>query len=203
MHFINRCTWKSLQYYIIMSMMTSFVRMSQKLVFHQSKCICAIMHILSTTAMYVSSSSFMYLRFPCYCDSCLNPSDLRVGLNTLLTAIPNTILVIAQPRICQWKNVPCSYTSAGKKWSIFSYAKVVKIGEQKKKNMKYKTNQCAQQWSGFPIWLVFALDLKKQKTNCSRFLRHLRHSPWWKPISLVGWIYVSCLKVLQLSKDAY
>ena len=39
MHFINRCTWTSSQYYIIISMMTSFMRMSQKLVFHQSKCI--------------------------------------------------------------------------------------------------------------------------------------------------------------------
>jgi len=36
MHFINRCTWTSSQYYIIISMMTSFMRMSQKLVFHQS-----------------------------------------------------------------------------------------------------------------------------------------------------------------------
>jgi len=35
------------------------MRMSQKLGFHQSNCICAIMRILSTTAMYVSSSSFM------------------------------------------------------------------------------------------------------------------------------------------------
>ena len=87
MHFINRCSWKSSQYYIIISMMTSFMRMSQKLVFHQSKCICAIMLILSTTAIYVSSSSFMYLRFPCYCDACLNSSDLRVGLKTSLNTI--------------------------------------------------------------------------------------------------------------------
>ena len=63
------------------------MHMSQKLVFHQSKCICAIMRILSTTAMYVSSSSFMYLHFPCYCDACLNSSDLRVGLMTLLNTI--------------------------------------------------------------------------------------------------------------------
>ena len=90
MHFINRCTWTSSQYYIIISMMTSFMHMSQKLVFHQSKCICAILPILSTTAMCVSSSSFLYLRFPCYCDACLNSSALRVGLKTLL----NTILFV-------------------------------------------------------------------------------------------------------------
>ena len=71
MHFINRCTCKSSQYYIIISMMTSFMRVSQKLMFHQSKCISAIKHILSTTAMYVSSSSFMYLGIPCYFDACL------------------------------------------------------------------------------------------------------------------------------------
>ena len=46
-----------------------------------------IMLILSTTAMYVSSSSFIYLRFPCYCDACLNSSALRVGLKTLLNTI--------------------------------------------------------------------------------------------------------------------
>jgi len=61
--------------------------MSQKLVFHQSKCICAIKRIPSTTAMYVSSSSFMYLRIPCYCDACLNSSALRVGVTTLLNTI--------------------------------------------------------------------------------------------------------------------
>jgi len=88
MHFINRCsTWKSSQYYIIISIMTSFMHMSQKLVFHQSTCICAIMRILSTTAMYVSSSSFIYLRFPCYCDAYLNSSALHVGLKTLLNTI--------------------------------------------------------------------------------------------------------------------
>jgi len=71
------------------------MHMSQKLVFHQSKCICAIMHILSTTAMYVFSSSFMYLRFPCYCNACLNSSDLRVGLKTLLNTVLNTHIVLA------------------------------------------------------------------------------------------------------------
>ena len=69
--------------------MTSFMRMSQKLAFHQSKCICAIKRILSTTAMCVSSSSFMYLRIPCYCDACLKSSDLRVGVTTLLNTILN------------------------------------------------------------------------------------------------------------------
>ena len=59
MHFINRCAWKSSQYYIIITMMTLFMHMSQKLVFHQSKCICANMRLLSTTAMYVSFSMLL------------------------------------------------------------------------------------------------------------------------------------------------
>jgi len=67
------------------------MHMSQKLVFHQSKCICAIKRILSTTAMYVSSPSFMYLRIPCYCDACLNSSALRVGVKMLLNTIQNTV----------------------------------------------------------------------------------------------------------------
>ena len=51
----------------------------------QSKCICAIKRFLvSSTAMYVSSSSFMYWRIPCYCDASLNSSALRVGVKTLL-----------------------------------------------------------------------------------------------------------------------
>jgi len=29
----------------------------------------------------------MYLRISCYCDACLNSSDLRVGVTTLLTTI--------------------------------------------------------------------------------------------------------------------
>ena len=91
--FKSMYTWKSSQYYIIISMMTSFMCVSQKLVFPDSKCICAINHILSTTAMYVSSSSFMYLSIPCYCDACLNSSLLRVGVKMLL----NTIAMI-----CLW-----------------------------------------------------------------------------------------------------
>jgi len=47
----------------------------------------AIKRILSTTAMYVSSSSFMYLRIACYCDACLNSSALLVGVTTLLNTI--------------------------------------------------------------------------------------------------------------------
>ena len=90
-HFINRCTWKSSQYYIIISRMTSFIRMSQKLVFHQSKSICAIKRILSTTAMYVSLPSFMYLRIACYCDACLNSSALLVGVMTLLNTINKNV----------------------------------------------------------------------------------------------------------------
>jgi len=67
--------------------MASFMRMSQNLVFHQSKCISAIKRILSTTAMCASSSSFMYLRIPCYCDACLKSSALRVGVKTLHNTI--------------------------------------------------------------------------------------------------------------------
>ena len=102
MHFINRCTWKTSQCYIIISMMTSFMRMSQKLVFHQNKCICAIKRILSTTAMYVSSSSFMYLRVPCYCDACSKSSALRVGVKTLL----NTIMHCGSTKILHTGNLP-------------------------------------------------------------------------------------------------
>jgi len=79
--------------------------MSQKLVFHQSKCICAIKCILSTTAMYVSSSSFKYLRFPCYCSVCLNSSDLRVGLKTLLNTIQ---LGVSIWDTTQWVGEQCS-----------------------------------------------------------------------------------------------
>ena len=61
MHFLNRCTWKSSQYYIIISMMTSFMRISQKLVFNQSKCICTIKRILSVTNQEVHS--FLLISF--------------------------------------------------------------------------------------------------------------------------------------------
>ena len=86
MHYINRCTWISSQYCIIIIMM-AFSRVSEKLVFHQSKCISAVKRIHSTTAMYVSSSFFMYLCIPCYGDACLKSSALRVGVKTLHNTI--------------------------------------------------------------------------------------------------------------------
>jgi len=83
--FINRCTWKSSQYCIIIIMLAPVMRVSYKLVFHRSECVSAIRRLLSTTAMYISSSSFTYLCIPCYCDACLKSSSsaLRVGEKTL------------------------------------------------------------------------------------------------------------------------
>jgi len=52
-----------------------------------SKCISDIKRILSTTAMYTSSSSFMYMCISLYCDACLKSSALRVGVKTLRDAI--------------------------------------------------------------------------------------------------------------------
>ena len=63
------------------------MRVSYKLVFHQSKCISAIKRMHSSTTTYISSSSFMYLRIPCYSDACLKSSALRVGVKTLLNTI--------------------------------------------------------------------------------------------------------------------
>jgi len=75
-------------YYIIMIMMASFMRVSYKFVFYQSKCISAIKSIHSTTATYISASSFLYLCTPCCCDACLKSIALRVGLKALHN--PNT-----------------------------------------------------------------------------------------------------------------
>jgi len=72
-------------------MMASFMRVSQKLVFHQSGCIGAIKHVLSTTVMYLSSCSLMYLRGPYYCDACLKSSALRVGVKKFHNTIHNAI----------------------------------------------------------------------------------------------------------------
>jgi len=71
-------------------MMASFMRVSYKLVFHQSKCISAINRIHSTAATHISSSSAIYLCIPCYYDACLKSSAMRVGVKTL----HNTMLVI-------------------------------------------------------------------------------------------------------------
>jgi len=89
--------------------MTSFMRVSQKLVFHDSKCICAINRILYTTAMYVSSSSFMYLRIPCNCDACLNSSLLRVGVKMLINTIVMILLVVAE--LCEQSITSCGRIS--------------------------------------------------------------------------------------------
>jgi len=87
MHSIHRCTWKSSQFFIIIIMMASFMRVTYELVIHQSKCISAIKCIHSTTAMFIPSSSFIYLYIPTYCDACLKSSALRVGVKTLYSTI--------------------------------------------------------------------------------------------------------------------
>ena len=46
MHSIHRCILRSLQFFIIIIMMATFMRVSSKLVFHKSKCISAIKRIL-------------------------------------------------------------------------------------------------------------------------------------------------------------
>ena len=48
-----------------------------------SKCINAIKRILYTTAMYISSSSFVYLCISLCSDACLKSSALRMGVKTL------------------------------------------------------------------------------------------------------------------------
>jgi len=80
---LNRCTWKSSQYYIITIMMKSLMHMSYTPVFHERKCISAMRRIVSTVAMHIRLNFFMYLFVPCYCDACLKPSALRVGVKTL------------------------------------------------------------------------------------------------------------------------
>ena len=57
-----------------------------------SKCISAIKRILYTTAMYISSSSFMYLCISLYCDACLKSSALRVGVKTSHNTIWNVFM---------------------------------------------------------------------------------------------------------------
>ena len=152
-HFINRCTWKSPQYYIAISRMTSFIRTSQKLVFHQSKCICAIKRILSTTAMYTSSSSFMCLRISCYCDACLNSSDLRVGVTTLLNTIQlvwneNFSKIISSSGWAQscTSNLKCPKT-------FLTYDVTYKKGKiQNQKNCIIADLKTCQVFSGFDIF---------------------------------------------------
>ena len=74
--FINQCTSKSSQFYIIISMdgvihaCVLIACISSK----YSKCISAIKRILFTIAIYISSSSSMYLCISLYCDTYLKSS---------------------------------------------------------------------------------------------------------------------------------
>jgi len=91
------------------------MRVFQKLVFHQSKCISAIKRILSTTTMYISSSSFMYLCVPCYCDACLKSSALRVGVKTLHNTmqLPTSKWIECNFTLCAKIKLPNTFTSHG------------------------------------------------------------------------------------------
>ena len=58
------------------------MRVSQKLVFHQSKYISAIKRILYYR--HVCILVFLHdLGIPCHSDACLKSSDVRVGVKTL------------------------------------------------------------------------------------------------------------------------
>ena len=52
--------------------MASFIRMPFMFMFHQCKCVSAIKRILSTTATYTSTFSFLQLCVPCHCYVCLS-----------------------------------------------------------------------------------------------------------------------------------
>jgi len=71
----------------------NFLGWPPKKMFHQSKCISANKHILSTTVMHESSSSFMYLFIPCYCDACLKFSTFHMGVKTLHNAISHYVVL--------------------------------------------------------------------------------------------------------------
>ena len=61
MHSIYRCTWKSLQFFIIIIMMATFMCVLKACISSKySKCIGASKRILYTTAMYIFSSFFVY-----------------------------------------------------------------------------------------------------------------------------------------------
>jgi len=87
MHFINRWTWKSLQRYILTSVIVppvrvTFTNITCMLVFHQSNCASALKHMLF---YYCHISTFMYFRvFVCslLLRRVFKSTTLRVGVKT-------------------------------------------------------------------------------------------------------------------------
>jgi len=67
------------------------MRVSHKLVFHQSKCISAIKRILSTTATYISSSS-LCIMYSLLLRCMLKVQCLRVGVKTFRNTIYHIII---------------------------------------------------------------------------------------------------------------
>jgi len=64
MHSKYRCTWKSLQFFLIKTMMASMMRILKACISSKySQCISAIKRILYTTTIYISSCSFVYICF--------------------------------------------------------------------------------------------------------------------------------------------
>jgi len=80
-------------------MMATFMRVLKACISSKySKCISAIKRLLYTTAMYISSSSFVYLCFSLCCDACLKSSVLRVGVKTLHNTHNGLLRVLLFPR---------------------------------------------------------------------------------------------------------
>jgi len=72
-----------------------------------SKCISAIKRILYSTAMHISSSSFVYLWFSLFCDACLKSSVLRVGMKTShnTTILKKERPATGQNFVLRWGNI--------------------------------------------------------------------------------------------------
>jgi len=85
------------------------MRVSYKLVFHQSICISAIKRIHSTTATYISSPSFMCLCIPSYCDACAKSSALRVGMKHVFQ---NSTFASERPQVRTWGRQTCFFPQA-------------------------------------------------------------------------------------------
>jgi len=106
MHSIHRYTWKSLQFFIIVIMIGNIHACVLKTCISSkySKCISAIKRIPYTTAMHISSSSFVYFCFSLYYDACLKSSVLCVGVKTL-----HNTMCVKQLVVHVWFSMPEKY----------------------------------------------------------------------------------------------
>jgi len=137
-----------------------------------SKCISAIKRILYTTAMYISSSSFVYLCFSLYCGACWKSSALRVRVKTL----HNTYIKHVAMQKREWMRNRNENTQVKPKRATFIAARFHSTLLSKGKQFCCAAKQCLKIYRRQQAWYGC---WARCCSNKAKVCKQGKHKRWW------------------------